>query len=146
MFLQRNLSSAFTRCSQAVKLHNNNTLRFASTIATPSTSFPWHEPHADDTLRFDPEDVFRAGVRHHHRCNTAYPISHATTIKQYRVPRLRDQEAIKRTLEGAYGIHKDIMLYVHVPFCQTRCQFCEYTVVNPKVSLFLTSSTVVSGF
>jgi oxygen-independent coproporphyrinogen-3 oxidase len=25
------------------------------------------------------------------------------------------------------------MLYVHLPFCHTRCQFCEYTVVDPKI-------------
>jgi oxygen-independent coproporphyrinogen III oxidase len=24
------------------------------------------------------------------------------------------------------------MLYAHIPFCHTRCQFCEYTVVDPK--------------
>ena len=25
-----------------------------------------------------------------------------------------------------------MMLYVHVPFCAQRCQFCEYTVVDPR--------------
>ena len=24
----------------------------------------------------------------------------------------------------------DLCLYVHVPFCETRCSFCEYTVVK----------------
>merc|ERR1719384_293633 len=26
-----------------------------------------------------------------------------------------------------------MMLYVHIPFCAQRCQFCEYTVVDPKL-------------
>lgn len=39
---------------------------------------------------------------------------------------------IKRTLVNAYGGLDEMMLYVHVPFCAQRCQFCEYTVVDPK--------------
>jgi oxygen-independent coproporphyrinogen-3 oxidase len=96
------------------------------------TNFTWAEPFKDDTERHNPEDVFRAGMRHHHICNTAWPIGHSTTIKPYRVPRLREQNEIKATLQGAYGDLDKMMLYVHVPFCQTRCQFCEYTVVDPK--------------
>jgi len=65
-------------------------------------------------------------------CNTAFPIGHRTTIVPYRVPRKRDQEEIRKVLYGAYGGLKEMMLYVHVPFCHTRCQFCEYTVINPK--------------
>eukprot|EP01112_Ceratiomyxa_fruticulosa_P021782 TRINITY_DN7794_c0_g1_i1.p1 TRINITY_DN7794_c0_g1~~TRINITY_DN7794_c0_g1_i1.p1 ORF type:complete len:546 (-),score=97.07 TRINITY_DN7794_c0_g1_i1:781-2418(-) len=94
--------------------------------------YTWAEPTAADSVQYPPEDVFRAGVRHHHICNTAWPIAHNTTIRPYRVPRLRDQKDIKRVLNGAFGSLNEMMLYVHIPFCQTRCQFCEYTVVDPK--------------
>jgi len=101
--------------------------------AIPTRSvFTWHESTAEDLKKYSPEDVFRAGVRHHHICNTAFPIAHNETIKPYRVKRLRDQEDIKKTLSGAYGDLDEMMLYVHLPFCNTRCQFCEYTVVDPK--------------
>jgi oxygen-independent coproporphyrinogen-3 oxidase len=97
------------------------------------SSFTWNNPHPADQLSFDPEEVFRNGVRHHHRCNTAFPLNHNTTIRPYRVPRLREQKEIHEVLSNTFGIHNEMMLYVHVPFCHTRCQFCEYTVVNPKV-------------
>ncbi|CAF5142194.1 unnamed protein product [Rotaria sp. Silwood1] len=101
-------------------------------ISTPSSSFTWQNPTEDDQKHYAVEDVFRAGMRHHHICNTAFPIAHNTTIRPYRVKRLRDQQDIRSTYYGAYGSLSEMMLYAHVPFCQTRCQFCEYTVVNPK--------------
>jgi len=94
--------------------------------------FSWHTSTIDDLKQYDPEDVFRAGLRHHHICNTAFPIAHNETIRPYRVKRVRDQSDIKTVLQGAYGDLKEMMLYVHLPFCNTRCQFCEYTVVDPK--------------
>jgi len=72
-------------------------------------------------------------MRHHHLCNTAFPIAHQKTTRPYRVKRLRDQQALKETLYGAFGHLKEMGLYAHVPFCQNICQFCEYTVVDPKV-------------
>eukprot|EP01113_Clastostelium_recurvatum_P024630 TRINITY_DN293_c0_g2_i1.p1 TRINITY_DN293_c0_g2~~TRINITY_DN293_c0_g2_i1.p1 ORF type:complete len:540 (+),score=150.97 TRINITY_DN293_c0_g2_i1:174-1793(+) len=103
-----------------------------TTTVPARTVFTWHPSTEADQVSYPPEDVFRAGVRHHHICNTAWPIAHNTTIKPYRVPRYREQKEIKETLQGAYGSLTDMMLYAHVPFCQTRCQFCEYTVVDPK--------------
>ncbi|CAF0832645.1 unnamed protein product [Rotaria sordida] len=101
-------------------------------ISTSSSPFTWQQSTEDDQKNYLAEDVFRAGMRHHHICNTAFPISHNTTIRPYRVKRLRDQQDIQSTYYGAYGSLSEMMLYAHVPFCQTRCQFCEYTVVNPK--------------
>jgi len=39
---------------------------------------------------------------------------------------------IRKTLVNAYGGLDEMMLYVHVPLCAQRCQFCEYTVVDPR--------------
>ena len=55
------------------------------------------------------------------------------TIKPYRVPRTRSQAEIAGAVQGAYGNLGELMLYAHVPFCPVRCQFCEYTVVDPRV-------------
>eukprot|EP01103_Thecamoeba_quadrilineata_P005654 TRINITY_DN15423_c0_g1_i1.p1 TRINITY_DN15423_c0_g1~~TRINITY_DN15423_c0_g1_i1.p1 ORF type:complete len:538 (-),score=98.45 TRINITY_DN15423_c0_g1_i1:71-1684(-) len=97
------------------------------------TAFTWQEPHERDIVGPGVEETFRAGVRHHHICNTAFPIGHNETIRPYRVRRVRDQKELHEALRGSFGGHKEMMLYVHVPFCHTRCQFCEYTVVDPKL-------------
>jgi len=94
---------------------------------TTSSSTPtrWRAPAPADRARYDPADVFAAGLRNHHIANTAYPIAHQRTFKPYRVAR-RDQREV--ALSGLSGF-EDMCLYVHVPFCETRCSFCEYTVV-----------------
>lgn len=86
----------------------------------------WRAPHATDTAKYDPADVVEAGLRNHHIANTAYPIAHDKTFGPYRVPRAGHDEVVARAWDGidTYG------LYVHVPFCETRCSFCEYTVVG----------------
>jgi oxygen-independent coproporphyrinogen-3 oxidase len=70
--------------------------------------------------------VFEAGLRNHHIANTAYPIAHQQTFAPYRIARAEQQAT---TIEAFAGID-ELCLYVHVPFCETRCSFCEYTVVG----------------
>ena len=88
---------------------------------------PWNTPAPLDQTAFNPADVFAAGLHQHHIANTAYPIAHVTTMRPYRVPRREQQALAPQAWEGLDGIG----LYVHIPFCEARCGFCEYTVVDP---------------
>ena len=83
-------------------------------------------PSLADRRRYPPQDVFEAGLRHHHIANTAYPIHHQTTVRPYRVPR----EEIEDTVRRAWQNVERLGLYVHIPFCAARCHYCEYTVVD----------------
>jgi oxygen-independent coproporphyrinogen-3 oxidase len=74
----------------------------------------------------EPEKVFQAGLRNHHIANTAYPIAHRKTIWQYRQPADRH----KTLLAEAFGRSNRMCLYAHIPFCEHRCAFCEYTVMD----------------
>ncbi len=86
----------------------------------------WREPVVVDTERYDPAEVSAAGLRNHHVANTAYPLAHEQTWGPYRVAR----SAIDSSAREAWQSIRDLCLYVHVPFCETRCSFCEYTVVR----------------
>lgn len=88
----------------------------------------FREPVPADCVRHDPAAVAEAGLRNHHIANTAYPIAHDRTFGPYRVPRARHAEVVRAAWEGL----EDLGLYVHIPFCETRCSFCEYTVVGPS--------------
>lgn len=87
----------------------------------------WNEPSPVDRQHYPPRDIFEAGLRHHHIANTAYPINHNWTMKPYRVRR-QDFETVTAAAWQEIG---EMGLYVHIPFCQARCNFCEYTVINP---------------
>ena len=87
----------------------------------------WKQATLADQQHYPPQQVFEAGLRHHHLANTAYPINHNWTMKDYRVRRA-DYET--GTAEAWQDI-EEMGLYVHIPFCQTRCNFCEYTVIDP---------------
>ncbi len=87
----------------------------------------WNQSSKADQLHYPPYQIFEAGLRHHHIANTAYPINHNWTMKPYRV---RRQDFERVTAEAWAGI-EEMGLYIHIPFCQARCNFCEYTVINP---------------
>ena len=77
------------------------------------------------STRWDPAEVFAAGLKCHHIANTAYPIAHRKTIWPY-----RQETGHARQLAASLLAAGRMSLYVHIPFCERRCSFCEYTVVD----------------
>ena len=74
------------------------------------------------------QEIFERGIKFHHYCNTAYPLR-ATSLRQYEV---HDEEKIYELVKSNIEAQKEICLYVHIPFCQSRCKFCEYVVLNER--------------
>lgn len=72
------------------------------------------------------EDLYKKGVKMHHITNTAYPLT-PTSLMRYKI---KNKEEIKDLLKKDIEKLDALSLYVHVPFCQSRCRFCEYAVVS----------------
>ncbi|MBE7413223.1 MAG: radical SAM protein [Leptospiraceae bacterium] len=87
-----------------------------------------NEPTEEDRLIFDPYHVFLAGLKNHHISNTAYPISHNVTWREYRV----SKETYASYIQSALNRIEEISLYVHIPFCEKKCFYCEYAIVKEK--------------
>lgn len=82
-------------------------------------------PPTSGSATLDPEAVFAVGLRHHHLANTAYPIAHRRTIWHLRQP--ADRHAA--LMRAGFAQERPMGLYIHIPFCERRCSFCEYCVV-----------------
>lgn len=74
----------------------------------------------------DCRNIFDRGIKFHHYCNTAYPLR-PNSLAQYE---LHDTEEIYNTVKKNIESQKELCLYVHIPFCQARCKFCEYVVLD----------------
>ncbi len=90
----------------------------------------WNVTSPADRQYFAPADIFAAGLAQHHIANTAYPIGHVTTMRPYRITRRAGED--DRVAAAAWEGIGTLCLYVHIPFCEKRCSFCEYTVVDPR--------------
>ncbi len=87
----------------------------------------FHPTSPADQAHHDPVKVFAAGLKLHHIANTAYPIGHTSTMRPYRVPNAQAQAIGAAAWQGCDRLG----LYVHIPFCEKRCGYCEYCVVDP---------------
>ena len=75
------------------------------------------------------EEIYDTGLLYHHYANTAYPLT-PTSFMQYK---LTDQKEIYDFVCAEWNNVEELSLYIHVPFCKTRCKFCEYVVLeNPS--------------
>ncbi|MDO4570446.1 MAG: radical SAM protein [Planctomycetia bacterium] len=70
--------------------------------------------------------VFETGLLYHHYANTAYPLTPAS-FREFRVAGADD---IAKRLVSDWKNPSEMSLYVHIPFCQKRCRFCEYVVLD----------------
>lgn len=72
------------------------------------------------------EKIFQAGMEQHHYANTAYPLDGRKVWKNFKVPKEKVDEVVKREWEDV----DKLALYVHIPFCIKRCKYCEYAVLS----------------
>lgn len=72
------------------------------------------------------EELYAKGIKMHHITNTAYPLTPASFMRY----KIRDNDEIKELVKSDIEKLDALSLYVHVPFCQSRCRFCEYAVVS----------------
>ena len=71
-------------------------------------------------------EIFDRGIKFHHFCNTAYPLR-PNSLAQYELHDAKEiYECVRKNIES----QEELCLYVHVPFCQSRCKFCEYVVMD----------------
>lgn len=72
------------------------------------------------------KQIFEKGLLYHHYANTAYPLTPGS-FKDYRLEPTID---VKGFLKSEWDKADVLSLYIHIPFCQVRCKFCEYTVLE----------------
>ncbi len=72
------------------------------------------------------KEIYDRGIKFHHYCNTAYPLR-PTSLSQYEV---HEPDAIREVIKNNIEAQDELCLYVHIPFCQSRCKFCEYVVLD----------------
>ncbi|MBQ7012604.1 MAG: radical SAM protein [Oscillospiraceae bacterium] len=71
-------------------------------------------------------EIFERGIKFHHYCNTAYPLR-PNSLAQYELHNTTEiYDTVKRNIQK----QDELCLYVHIPFCQARCKFCEYVVLD----------------
>ncbi len=72
------------------------------------------------------KQIFENGLLYHHYANTAYPL----TPKSFMEYRINNASQIQSFLASEWEKADELSIYVHVPFCKVRCNFCEYVVLQ----------------
>lgn len=72
------------------------------------------------------ENTYETGLLYHHYANTAYPL----TPKSFMQYKLTDDAQIRSFVEDEWKKADELSLYIHIPFCKSRCKFCEYVVLE----------------
>lgn len=74
----------------------------------------------------DCKNTYETGLLYHHYANTAYPLT-PRSFMQYK---LTDKGEILDFVCKQWENVDELSLYVHIPFCKSRCKFCEYVVLE----------------
>lgn len=72
------------------------------------------------------EEIYETGLLYHHYANTAYPL----TPHSFMEYKLTDDAEIRSFVTSQWQKADELSLYIHIPFCKSRCKFCEYTVLE----------------
>lgn len=72
------------------------------------------------------KEIFKNGLLYHHYANTAYPL----TPKSFMQYRINEPSHIQDFLISEWAKADELSLYIHIPFCKVRCNFCEYAVLQ----------------
>jgi len=81
------------------------------------SSLHWAGPGKQD--RPEIEEIFNAGMKLFTRCNTAYPVDPSLWRPYSSTPDLR-----------LFREERELGFYIHVPFCDSLCRFCQYVRVR----------------
>lgn len=80
------------------------------------------------TNKIELSKVYNEARKKHHIVNTAYPLT-PTSFRQYRI---KENEDIKKIVVENINSSDELSIYIHIPFCKSRCIFCEYSVVSKE--------------
>jgi len=72
------------------------------------------------------KQIYENGLLYHHYANTAYPL----TPKSFMQYRINDPSKVQDFLVSEWSKTDELSLYIHIPFCKVRCNFCEYAVLQ----------------
>ena len=77
-------------------------------------------------MKIDLQKLYEKGIELHHYANTAYPLNGSKVWRDYKINTELVDEAVREQWKDV----KELALYIHIPFCDSRCKYCEYTVLS----------------
>ena len=92
----------------------------------PAKLYKYKKNDDSDSINDELNKVFNEASKKHHIVNTAYPLT-PISFMQYK---LKGNDYIKKSIANNINASDELSIYIHIPFCKTRCGFCEYAVVS----------------